>query len=79
MSMDVEEYDSVSGAGFNECYAAYRSNKPKTEAAKMAYQLRRIVNRFEDEDDEYRIEVLDDLIKFAEHLKNKIGDNNERN
>jgi len=77
--MNIEEFEDASSIAFDECYGSYRENRPKTPYTKMAYQLRRIVNRFEDELDENKVVVLDDLIRFAEHLKEKItGCNDER-
>jgi hypothetical protein len=76
--MNIDEFDEASSRGYDECYASYREAKSSTLCSKMAYQLRRIVNRFEDELDENKLQVLDDLIAFTLHLKNKIGEVNVR-
>lgn len=63
---------------YNECYGAFRINKPTTKYSKDAIALKRIIDLFEDSEiDEDRLNHLDNLIKKVTDLKSKIKGNIE--
>jgi len=71
MSEDFDE--SVSEKpNYNPCYSAFRQTQCYTRFVAMARQLRNLLLRFEDEEPEFKLQALDELITQAQKFKKEI-------
>lgn len=74
--MSTENEISISEEdNYNECYLAFRQIKKNNRFNRMVKQLRYQLNRFEDEDIEFKLQELNRLIVLAESFRKEIEEN----